>query len=112
VTDTDEGRQALAREVELTDRLWLRLVLAQVADGIGSSNGVMMKGDREEAARLLARLAAEYAVVDRAECRVALGDPLCSWDRSPARRLRTDRRRGEDRRQAAPGPREQTCRRA
>jgi nucleotide-binding universal stress UspA family protein len=33
-----------------------------------------MRGDREGAARLLAKLAAEYAVTDSAERRVAVGD--------------------------------------
>ena len=81
VTDTDEGRQALATAVELSERLRLRLVLAHVVDGLGPSNGrangdesVTMKGDREGAARLLGQLAAEHAVVDSAERRVAVGD--------------------------------------
>jgi nucleotide-binding universal stress UspA family protein len=79
VTDTDEGRQALATAVELTERLGVRLVLAHVAEGIGPLNGdggesVTMKGGREGAAGLLARLAAEYGVTDRAERRVAVGD--------------------------------------
>jgi nucleotide-binding universal stress UspA family protein len=83
VTDTDEGRQAVATAVELTERLGLRLVLAHVAEGISPLNGdgdgdgsesVTMKGGREGAARLLARLAAEHAVTDRAELRVAVGD--------------------------------------
>jgi nucleotide-binding universal stress UspA family protein len=81
VTDTDEGRQALATAIELSERLGLRLILAHIAEGIGALNGrvdgeesVTMKGDREGAARLLARLAAEYGVTDRAECRVAVGD--------------------------------------
>ncbi len=81
VTDTDEGRQALATAVELAERLRLRLVLAHIAEGIGSLNGdadggesVTMKGDREGAARLLARLADDYAVANRAERRVAVGD--------------------------------------
>jgi nucleotide-binding universal stress UspA family protein len=80
VTDTDEGRQALAKAAELTERLRLRLVLAHVADGIPGSQGpldgdesVTMKGDREGAARLLDRLAAEHAVAERAERRVAVG---------------------------------------
>jgi nucleotide-binding universal stress UspA family protein len=79
VTDTDEGRQALAKAAELTERLRLRLVLAHVADGIPPGDGplgdesVTMKGDREGAARLLERLAAEHAVTDRAERRVAVG---------------------------------------
>jgi nucleotide-binding universal stress UspA family protein len=81
VTDTDEGRQALATAVELTERLGLRLVLAHVAEGIGPLNGdgnggesVTMKGGREGAARLLTRLAAEYGVTDRAERRAGVGD--------------------------------------
>ena len=81
VTDTDEGRRALARAAELTERLRLRLVLAHVADGIPSGNShvdggesVTMKGNREGAARLLDRLAAEHAVAGRAERRVAVGD--------------------------------------
>jgi nucleotide-binding universal stress UspA family protein len=78
VTDTDEGRQALATAVELTERLGLRLVLAHVAEGIGPRKGggesVTMKCGREGAARLLARLAAEYAVTERAQRRVAVGD--------------------------------------
>jgi nucleotide-binding universal stress UspA family protein len=81
VTDTDEGRQALARAAELTERLRLRLVLAHVAEGIPPGDGrldgeesLTMKGDREGAARLLARLADEYEVADRAERRVAVGD--------------------------------------
>jgi nucleotide-binding universal stress UspA family protein len=79
VTDTNDGRQALAAAVELTERLGLRLVLAHVAEGVGSLNGdgdesVTMKGRRGGAERLLARLAAECAVSDRAERLVAVGD--------------------------------------
>jgi nucleotide-binding universal stress UspA family protein len=81
VTDTDEGREALATAVELSERLRLRLVLAHVVEGLGPSNGrangdesVTMKGNREGAARLLAELAAENAVADSAERRVAVGD--------------------------------------
>jgi nucleotide-binding universal stress UspA family protein len=81
VTDTDEGRQALATAVEVGERLGLRLVLAHVVEGTVASNGhvdgdesVTMKGDREGAARLLTRLATEYNVPERAECRVAVGD--------------------------------------
>ena len=81
VTDTDEGRQALVTAAEIGERLGLRLVLAHVAEGISASDGLLdgdesvtMKGGREGAARLLTRLAAEYDVVERAECRVAVGD--------------------------------------
>jgi len=79
VTDTDEGRQALATAVELAERL--RLVLAHIAEGIGpldagtdGGESVTMKGGREGAEHLLARLADEYAVAGRAERRVAVGD--------------------------------------
>jgi nucleotide-binding universal stress UspA family protein len=81
VTDTHEGRQALATAVEVSERLGLRLVLAHDAEDIGAldghvdgDEGVTMKGDREGAARLLARLAAEYDLAERADCRVAVGD--------------------------------------
>jgi nucleotide-binding universal stress UspA family protein len=81
VTDTDEGRQAVATAVGVSERLGLRLVLAYVTDGIGSLNGavdgaesVTMKLDREGAERVLERLATEYGVAERAERRVAAGD--------------------------------------
>jgi hypothetical protein len=93
VTDTDEGRQALATAVEVSERLGLRLVLAHVAEGIGAldghvdgDEGVTMKGDRGGAARLLARLAAEYDVAGCSDCRVAVGDADSLLDRSPPRR--------------------------
>ncbi len=81
VTNTDEGRQALATAVEVSERLGLRLVVAHVAEGIGASNGdvddgesATTQGDREGAAHLLARLTAEYGVAESAERRVAVGD--------------------------------------
>jgi nucleotide-binding universal stress UspA family protein len=81
VTDTDEGRQALATAVELAERLRLRLVLAHIAEGIGpldagadGGESVTMKGGREGAEHLLARLADEYTAAGRAERRVAVGD--------------------------------------
>jgi nucleotide-binding universal stress UspA family protein len=83
VTDSDEGRGALAVATELSERLGLRLVLAHVADGIapldvdgeGSEGGVTTRADREGAARLVARLAAEHGVAGSAEQRSAVGDP-------------------------------------
>jgi nucleotide-binding universal stress UspA family protein len=83
VNDNDDGRAALATGVELSDRLGLRLVLACTSDGIGpvAGNGaeegaesVSMNANREGAARLLARLAAEHGVADRAERRFGAGD--------------------------------------
>jgi nucleotide-binding universal stress UspA family protein len=81
VTDGAEGRGALAVAAELSERLGLRLVLVHVADGIGPSevNGdsesVTTRADRQEAARVVARLAAEHGVADRAEQRSAVGEP-------------------------------------
>jgi nucleotide-binding universal stress UspA family protein len=83
VNDNDDGRAALELGVELSDRLGLRLVLAYASDGIGpvAGNGaeegaesVSMNANRQGAARLLARLAAEHGVADRAERRFGTGD--------------------------------------
>jgi nucleotide-binding universal stress UspA family protein len=82
VNDSDDGRTALEMAVELSGRLGLRLVLAYVSDGIPlSENGdeegaesVSMKANRDGAARLLARLAAEHGVANRAERRFGTGD--------------------------------------
>ena len=82
VTDSEEGRGALALAAELSERLGLRLVLAHVADGIPplDVNGeetasVTTRAGREGAARVVARLAAEHGVVGSAEQRSAVGDP-------------------------------------
>jgi nucleotide-binding universal stress UspA family protein len=82
VTDSDEGRGALAVAAELSGRLGLRLVLAHVVDGIApltvsgdGSESVTMRADREEAARFVARMAAEHGVAGSAEQRSAVGDP-------------------------------------
>jgi nucleotide-binding universal stress UspA family protein len=80
VDDTSEGRSALDLAAELSDRLALRLVVAHVADGIGALDGgdgdesVTMRGDREGAARVVARLTAERGL-QGAERRWAVGDP-------------------------------------
>ena len=95
VADTAGGRGALELAAELSERLGLRLVLAHVADGIASPDGngdgdesVGMKGNREGAARLVARLAAEHGVAGRAEQRSAVGDRRHCSPRSPPRRQR------------------------
>jgi nucleotide-binding universal stress UspA family protein len=81
VTDSDEGRGALAVAAELSERLHLRLVLVHVADGIASRNlnddseSVTTRADSQGAARLVARLAAEHGVAGSAEQRSAIGDP-------------------------------------
>ncbi|MEJ7784065.1 MAG: universal stress protein [Solirubrobacteraceae bacterium] len=77
VTDTDEGREALEQAVELSERLRLRLVLAHVASGIAlngdGDESVSTKTNRQGAARLLERLAAEHGVAG-ADRREAVGD--------------------------------------
>jgi nucleotide-binding universal stress UspA family protein len=81
ITDREEGRGAVEVAAELSDRLDLRLVLAHVASGISpigdaeANESVTMRGDREGAARLVARLAAEYSLAQRAEQRHGVGDP-------------------------------------
>jgi nucleotide-binding universal stress UspA family protein len=79
VNDSEDGRSALELAAALSERLGLRLVLAHISDGIAPVAGdgeesVSMKANREGAARLLARLAAEYGVADRAERRSGSGD--------------------------------------
>lgn len=81
VDDTEEGRRALELAAELSERLGLRLVLVHVVEGIasldddGDESVTMMKDSREDAARLVARLAAEHGLADRAEQRSDVGDP-------------------------------------
>lgn len=81
VDDSADGRRALETAVELSDRLDLRLVLAHAGSGIepiaadaDGAESVSMKANREGAARLLTRLAAEYGIADRAERRSGTGD--------------------------------------
>ena len=81
VPEGDERGDALALAAELSERLGLRLVLAHAVNGIGEVGrgdgieSVSMKADRQGAERRLARLAEEHGVADRAERRVAVGDP-------------------------------------
>ena len=77
VNDTDHGRAALQAAADLSDRLKLRLVLAHVADGVHGTgeNGSTRTHNRRDAARLVARLASEHGLSDRAERRSAVGDP-------------------------------------
>jgi len=106
VTDGDHGHAALDVAADLSDRLDLRLVLAHVADGVaapgqGAGETAARKREREGAARLVGRLAAEHGLSGRAELRSAVGDPptlLCQLAAeeaadlivigAPARRLR------------------------
>ncbi len=81
VTEGAESNDALALGAELSERLGLRLVLAHAVEGIagmGDADGnesVTIKANRQRAERRLARLADEHGVADRAERRVAVGDP-------------------------------------
>ncbi len=75
VSDSPHGRAALKAAADLSDRLKLRLVLAHVADGASADESVARTRQREGAARLVARLAAEHGLSDRAEHRSAVGDP-------------------------------------
>jgi nucleotide-binding universal stress UspA family protein len=77
VHDSAHGRAALRVAADLSARLRLRLVLAHVADGFdgaGANENAARTGQRE-AARVVARLAAEHGLSDRAERRSAVGDP-------------------------------------
>jgi nucleotide-binding universal stress UspA family protein len=80
VHDSAHGRAALTTAADLSDRLNLRSVLAHVADGVdavdayGAGENVASTREREGAARLVARLAAEHGLFDRAEHRSAVGD--------------------------------------
>jgi nucleotide-binding universal stress UspA family protein len=78
VDDNPHGRAALKAAADLGDRLRLRLVLAHVADGVdgaGADGDGVRTRRREGAALLVARLAAELGLSDRAELRSAIGDP-------------------------------------
>lgn len=81
VTDGDETDAALALGAELSERLGLRLVLAHAVDGIeavADGNGgesVTMQASRRGAERRLAEVADQHGVADRAERRIAVGEP-------------------------------------
>lgn len=81
VTKGEESADALALSAELSERLGLRLVLAHAVNGIGALGNedgvesVSMQADRQGAEGRLARLAQEHGVADRAERRVAVGEP-------------------------------------
>jgi nucleotide-binding universal stress UspA family protein len=77
VVDTDEGRDAIAVAVELCARLDLRLVLAHVTEGVGTTG-------TPAGADLLARLAADHGVGDTAERREAFGDAAAQLGRIAA----------------------------
>jgi nucleotide-binding universal stress UspA family protein len=80
VTDGAENSDAVAQAAELSERLGLRLVLAQVVEGIATVNGngdesITMQSDRRLAERELETLARDHGLADGAWRRVAIGDP-------------------------------------
>jgi nucleotide-binding universal stress UspA family protein len=80
VTDREESADALALSAELSKRLGLRLVLAHTVDGIdafagGDGNESLTMKQSQGAERRLAKLADAHGVADRAEKRVAVGEP-------------------------------------
>jgi hypothetical protein len=93
VTDTDEGRQALATAVELAERLRLRLVLAHIAEGIGSLNGDA-DGGESVTMKVTAKEQRAYSLGSRTSTRWQTAPsgawpsatPPRSWDGSPPRR--------------------------
>jgi nucleotide-binding universal stress UspA family protein len=79
VSDGEESADALELGAQLSARLGLRLVLAHAVDGINGigdeDESVTMKANREGAERRLARLAQAHGLAERAERRVAVGEP-------------------------------------
>ena len=79
VAKGEESVDALALSAELSERLELRLVLAHAVDAIGDlGNGEGVESasmQAQGAERRLTRLAHELGVADRAERRIAVGEP-------------------------------------
>lgn len=79
LTDDAEKGDAVAQASEISDRLGLRLVLAHVVEGIAAlgdgDESMTMKADRVAAERQLAALARDHGLEERAERRIAVGDP-------------------------------------
>ena len=81
VSDSTEGRAAVATGIELSERLGVRLVLAHVVEGTyphdvaqDGPESVTRRGDRLEAERVLGALAEEYGIANSAVRRSAVGD--------------------------------------
>jgi nucleotide-binding universal stress UspA family protein len=79
VTEGAENHDAVARSVEVSERLGLRLVVAHVVDGIaglgnGGDESITTKSDRKIAERQLEELAREHNLENTAERRIAVGD--------------------------------------
>jgi nucleotide-binding universal stress UspA family protein len=81
VTADAENDDAVAEAFAVSERLGLRLVLANVVEGIavrGADDGdesVTTKAARQGAERELAELTRDHRLEERAERRVAVGDP-------------------------------------
>jgi nucleotide-binding universal stress UspA family protein len=79
VTDGAENDDAVARSVEVSERLGLRLVVAHVVDGIAGlgndgDESMTMQSDRKIAERQLEELARDHNLDTTAERRIAVGD--------------------------------------
>ena len=78
VSDGEESADALKLGAQLSERLGLRLVLAHAVDGINGTDDeecVAMRANRESAERRLAMLAEAHGLAQRADRRVAVGEP-------------------------------------
>ena len=81
LTEGEESADALEIGAELSNRLGLRLVLAHAVQGIDGITGgdgsesLTMQQDRKGAERRVSELAIAHGVSDRAEKRVAVGEP-------------------------------------
>lgn len=78
VDDSAHGRAAIRAAADISDRLKLRLVLAHVGDGVdeaGPNANPAGTHQPEGTAGLVARLATEHGLSDRAERRSAMGEP-------------------------------------
>jgi nucleotide-binding universal stress UspA family protein len=79
LTDSAENGDTVAQASEISERLGLRLVLAHVVEGIAAlgegDESMTMKADRVAAERQLAELARDHGLEERAERRIAVGDP-------------------------------------
>jgi nucleotide-binding universal stress UspA family protein len=114
VSDGDESADALELGAQLSDRLGLRLVLAHAVDGINGigdeDESVTMKANREGAERRLAKLAQAHGLAERAERRVAVGEPAALLGQNRGRGGRRRNRRRRARTWLAQPPRKSPCR--
>ena len=84
VTEGDESQEAVALGAELSERLGLRLVLGHAFErargsyrigAVEEAETVTTKPDRRSAERRLIDMADQHGVAERAERRIAVGEP-------------------------------------